>query len=240
MNAPLPSPRLPPRRRSDSPYASDPWNLSNLPRLAGEHASMLRVVEGHIPGVTVPWMYVGMMFSSFCWHVEDHAFYSINYHHWGAPKKWYGVPGVAAGLFEAAFRAALPDQVAIQPDLLFQLVAMLSPRVLQAYGVPVHSATQEAGQFVVTFPNAYHAGFNLGTNCGEAVNFAPADWARFAAAGVARYRLYRRPCVIAQEEMLLKVGAGGGKGGGGTRGPWGQRSGAGCVMEAAEGAWVSC
>lgn len=46
-----------------------------------------------------------------------------------------------------------------QPDLLFQLLSMVSPRVLRQHGVPVYSATQAAGEFVVTFPNAYHGGF---------------------------------------------------------------------------------
>lgn len=60
-------------------YASSPWNLNNLPKLPG---SMLRAVRENIAGVMVPWLYVGMLFSSFCWHVEDHCFYSINYLHW--------------------------------------------------------------------------------------------------------------------------------------------------------------
>ena len=50
--------------------------------------------------VVVPWLYVGMLFSSFCWHVEDHFAHSINYMHWGAPKTWYGVPGTQADAFE--------------------------------------------------------------------------------------------------------------------------------------------
>lgn len=73
-------------------YATHKWNVNNFPRLSGPFASMLQYIDDAIPGVMVPWLYVGMMFSSFCWHVEDHLFYSVNYHHWGDPKRWYSVP----------------------------------------------------------------------------------------------------------------------------------------------------
>ncbi len=66
----------------------------------------------------------------------------MNYHHWGEPKRWYGVPHSALEQFEDAFRAALPRLFERQPDLLFHLVTMLSPRILQEYGVPVHGITQ--------------------------------------------------------------------------------------------------
>lgn len=45
-------------------YALSGWNLNNFPRLPG---SVLSFEGSDISGVLVPWLYVGMCFSSFCW-----------------------------------------------------------------------------------------------------------------------------------------------------------------------------
>ncbi|XP_010255404.1 PREDICTED: lysine-specific demethylase 5B isoform X2 [Nelumbo nucifera] len=186
-------------------YCASPWNLNNLPKLQG---SVLRAVHHNIAGVMVPWLYIGMLFSSFCWHFEDHCFYSMNYLHWGEPKCWYSVPGSEAHSFEQVMKNCLPDLFDAQPDLLFQLVTMLNPSVLQENGVPVYSVLQEPGNFVITFPRSYHGGFNFGLNCAEAVNFAPADWLPHGGFGAELYRSYHKAAVLSHEELLYVVAKG--------------------------------
>jgi len=39
--------------------------------------------------------------------------------------------------------------------------------------------TQEAGEFMITFPYGYHCGFNNGFNCAESTNFASERWIDF-------------------------------------------------------------
>ena len=51
---------------------------------------------------------------------------------------------------------------------------------------------QYAGEFIITFPRAYHAGFNHGYNMAEAVNFAPPDWLEIGRKCVEHYSLMRR------------------------------------------------
>jgi histone demethylase JARID1 len=82
--------------------------------------------------------------------------------HWGETKTWYGVPGRDAEKFEAAIKREAPDLFEAQPDLLFQLVTLMNPQRLIEAGVQVCACNQRAGEFVVTFPKAYHAGFNHG------------------------------------------------------------------------------
>jgi histone demethylase JARID1 len=133
--------------------------LNNIAKSPG---SLLRLIDQDICGMTVPWVYVGMCFSAFCWHSEDHNTYSINYLHRGEAKTWYGVPAAHADRLEDAMRNRMPALFAVQPDLLFHITTMIPPAELVDAGVRVCHCDQQAGEFVVTFPRAYHAGFNQG------------------------------------------------------------------------------
>lgn len=185
-------------------YAKSKWNLNNLPVLEG---SVLGHINADISGMKVPWMYVGMCFATFCWHNEDHWSYSINYLHWGEPKTWYGVPGSSAEAFEETMKKAAPELFQSQPDLLHQLVTIMNPNILVNDGVPVFRTDQHAGEFVVTFPRAYHAGFNQGFNFAEAVNFAPADWLPIGRDCITHYSRLRRFCVFSHDELVCKMAA---------------------------------
>ncbi|KAK4250282.1 PLU-1-like protein-domain-containing protein [Corynascus novoguineensis] len=189
----------------DNPYSTDPWNLNLLPL---HPESLFRHIKSDISGMTVPWVYVGMTFSTFCWHNEDHYSYSANYQHFGATKTWYGIPGDDAEKFENAMREAVPELFETQPDLLFQLVTLLTPEQLQKAGVRVYALDQRAGQFVITFPQAYHAGFNHGFNFNEAVNFAPCDWEPYGLAGVERLQQFRRQPCFSHDELLWTAAEG--------------------------------
>lgn len=192
-------------KNPSNPYAADGWNLNVLP-FASE--SLFRHIKSDISGMTVPWVYVGMIFSTFCWHNEDHYAYSANYQHFGATKTWYGIPGDDAEKFEAAMREAVPELFETQPDLLFQLVTLLTPEQLTKAGVRVYAIDQRAGQMVVTFPQAYHAGFNHGFNFNEAVNFAPPDWEAYGMAGVERLQAFRRQPCFSHDELLWTAAEG--------------------------------
>lgn len=57
-------------------YVTSGWNLNNLPRLPG---SVLSFEECNISGVVVPWLYIGMCFSSFCWVSSTYTYYLFPY-----------------------------------------------------------------------------------------------------------------------------------------------------------------
>uniref|UniRef100_A0A665TC71 [histone H3]-trimethyl-L-lysine(4) demethylase n=1 Tax=Echeneis naucrates TaxID=173247 RepID=A0A665TC71_ECHNA len=187
---------------ADEKYLKCGWNLNNLAMM---NPSVLTHVTADICGMTLPWLYVGMCFSSFCWHIEDHWSYSINYLHWGEPKTWYGAPGFAAEQLEEVMKKLAPELFESQPDLLHQLVTIMNPNTLMAYGVPIYRTNQCAGEFVITFPRAYHSGFNQGFNFAEAVNFCTVDWMPLGRQCVEHYRMLHRYNVFSHDEMVCNM-----------------------------------
>ncbi|XVF11095.1 hypothetical protein REPUB_Repub07fG0239900 [Reevesia pubescens] len=190
------------------PLGTSKWNLKKLSRLPN---SILRLLETAIPGVTDPMLYIGMLFSVFAWHVEDHYLYSINYHHCGASKTWYGIPGRAALEFEKVVKEHVytNDILSVDGedgafDVLLGKTTLFPPNILLEHDVPVYKAVQKPGEFVITFPRAYHAGFSHGFNCGEAVNFAIGDWFPLGAVASLRYAHLNRVPLLPHEELLCK------------------------------------
>ncbi|XP_048429485.1 lysine-specific demethylase JMJ706 isoform X3 [Pyrus x bretschneideri] len=136
---------------------------------------------------------------------------SINYHHCGASKTWYGIPGKAALQFEKVVREHVYTHDIISTDgedgavdVLLGKTTLFPPNILLEHDVPVYKAVQKPGEFVITFPRAYHAGFSHGFNCGEAVNFAIGDWFPLGAIASQRYALLNKMPLLPHEELLCK------------------------------------
>jgi len=47
-------------------------------------------------------------------------------------------------------------------DVLLGKTTLFPPNILLEHGVPVYKAVQKPGEFIITFPRAYHAGFSHG------------------------------------------------------------------------------
>ncbi|CAB9516648.1 specific demethylase 5D [Seminavis robusta] len=193
-----------PKFGTEDYYRETWWNLNNIPCAPD---SVLRHVKVGINGINVPWMYYGALFTTFCWHNEDNYLYSINYHHKGAPKQWYGVPGnmTAADGLEKVFKNFLSMKMRDVPDLLHHITTMFSPRLLQNADVPVYKLLQHEGEYVITFPRAFHGGFSLGPNVGEAVNFATHDWISYGSDANERYRSFARPAVFSHDRLTFTM-----------------------------------
>ncbi|WWC59996.1 uncharacterized protein I303_102559 [Kwoniella dejecticola CBS 10117] len=147
-----------------------PWNVAHLPNLLN------RWDLRHLPGVNTPYLYFGMWGASFAWHVEDMDLFSINYIHFGAPKYWYAVPQLQAEKFERILQGYFPEESRHCDQYLRHKAFAVSPHRLANDGVHVNMLVHNQGEFVITYPRGYHAGFNMGFNCAESVNFALDSW----------------------------------------------------------------
>jgi hypothetical protein len=170
------------------------WNVANLPSLLSR---LLPSSSRGLPGVNTPYLYFGMWRATFAWHVEDMDLFSINYIHFGAGKHWYAIPQGRASALEQTMKGSsissrlwvmlliphqgfFPKDISQCPQFLRHKSFLASPTTLTQALCKPNTLVQHAGEFVITYPRGYHAGFNLGFNCAESVNFALDSWVQLA------------------------------------------------------------
>lgn len=145
------------------------WNVSNLPNL-------LDYLDEKIPGVNNSYLYAGLWKSSFAWHLEDKDLFSINFIHFGAPKQWYSIPQSHEKQFYNFVKDQFPNEFKNCKEFLRHKSIIVSPKLLNENGIPVNKIVHYQNEFIITFPNGYHSGFNYDFNLAESVNFATDDW----------------------------------------------------------------
>ena len=77
---------------------------------------------------------------------------------------------------EALMASCFPKDAAFCNVFTRHKSSFIAPKILENHGVKFYRAIQRANEIIITSPNAYHSGFNLGFNCAEAVNLATPSW----------------------------------------------------------------
>lgn len=149
------------------------WNVASLPNL-------LDLMEEKLPGVNDAYLYAGLWKATFSWHLEDQDLYSINYLHFGAPKQWYSIPQEFHEKFYSLMADIFHEDYKNCSEFLRHKTFLASPQFLERHGIPCNRIVHNQGEFIITYPYGYHAGFNYGYNLAELVNFALDDWFEFA------------------------------------------------------------
>ncbi|KAJ4500376.1 JmjC domain, hydroxylase-domain-containing protein [Lentinula lateritia] len=176
-------------------HETEEWNVAHL---ESELSRLLPSSDRGLPGVNTPYLYWGMWRATFAWHVEDMDLFSINYIHFGAPKFWYAMPQGRAAALEQTMRSYFPKDTSQCPEFLRHKSFLASPTLLARSACRPNTVVQHAGEFIITYPRGYHAGFNLGLNCAESVNFALKSWVELGKVAKA--------CKCVPDSVVIDVG----------------------------------
>uniref|UniRef100_A0A8C7I3Y0 Protein Jumonji n=1 Tax=Oncorhynchus kisutch TaxID=8019 RepID=A0A8C7I3Y0_ONCKI len=153
------------------PFSKHGWNLTVLPNNSG---SILRHL-GAVPGVTIPWLNIGMVFSTSCWSRDQNRLPYIDYLHTGADCIWYSVPAEEKVKLDKVVHTLLQANGTPGLEMLEKNI-MISPEVLCQEGIKVHRTVQQSGQFVVCFPGTFVSKVCCGYSVSETVHFATPQW----------------------------------------------------------------
>uniref|UniRef100_A0A452UT61 Protein Jumonji n=1 Tax=Ursus maritimus TaxID=29073 RepID=A0A452UT61_URSMA len=182
------------------PFSRHGWNLTVLPNNTG---SILRHL-GAVPGVTIPWLNIGMVFSTSCWSRDQNHLPYIDYLHTGADCIWYCIRAEEENKLEDVVHTLL--QANGTPGLqMLESNVMISPEVLCREGIKVHRTVQQSGQFVVCFPGSFVSKVCCGYSVSETVHFATTQWTSmgFETAKEMKRRHIAKP--FSMEKLLYQI-----------------------------------
>jgi hypothetical protein len=166
-------------------------NLSRLDSL------LRRRIHSTIPGVTAPYLYMGMWKATFAWHVEDMDLYSINFLHYGAEKIWYSASAADGKRLERIASEIFPKSANHCGQFLRHKMHLINPSLITQRGLNLTRVVHRAGEYVISFPYAYHCGFNVALNCAESCNFASQNWVP--------YGLKVKACKCFEDSVKIKM-----------------------------------
>ncbi|KAI5807571.1 hypothetical protein DFH27DRAFT_523201 [Peziza echinospora] len=166
------------------------FSLSDL-NLVGFSGNSLFKSRNQVAGIHTPYFYFANPGSTFAMHMEDYSALSINYHHWGAPKRWVVVCPTDSERLENMVVGMLDlkpncDQF-IRHESIF-----IPTKVLARAGIKYTEVEQRPGDMIVTFPWAYHQGWNQGLNVAEAIGYGDKGWEGW----VRSYKICGKRCPV--------------------------------------------
>uniref|UniRef100_A0A671U482 Jumonji and AT-rich interaction domain containing 2b n=1 Tax=Sparus aurata TaxID=8175 RepID=A0A671U482_SPAAU len=182
------------------PFSKHGWNLTVLPNNSG---SILRHL-GAVPGVTIPWLNIGMVFSTSCWSRDQNRLPYIDYLHTGADCIWYSVPAEEKAKLDKVVHTLLQANGTPGLEMLEKNI-MISPEVLCREGIKVYRTVQRCGQFVVCYPGAFVSKVCCGYSVSETVHFATPHWMNlgYQAAKDLKCRRIAKP--FSMEKLLYQI-----------------------------------
>ncbi|XP_036421874.1 protein Jumonji isoform X1 [Colossoma macropomum] len=182
------------------PFSKHGWNLTVLPHNSG---SILRHL-GAVPGVTIPWLNIGMVFSTSCWSRDQNRLPYIDYLHTGADCIWYSIPAEEKTKLDKVVHTLLQANGTPGLEMLEKNI-MISPEVLSREGIKVHRTVQQSGQFVVVFPGTFVSKVCCGYSVSETVHFATPQWMNLAYEAAKDLKCRRIAKPFSMEKLLYQI-----------------------------------
>uniref|UniRef100_A0A3B4UC82 Protein Jumonji n=1 Tax=Seriola dumerili TaxID=41447 RepID=A0A3B4UC82_SERDU len=175
------------------------WNLTVLPNNSG---SILRHL-GAVP-VTIPWLNIGMVFSTSCWSRDQNRLPYIDYLHTGADCI-YSVPAEEKAKLDKVVHTLLQANGTPGLEMLEKNIMQISPEVLCREGIKVYRTVQRSGQFVVCFPGAFVSKVCCGYSVSETVHFATPHWMNLGYQASKDLKCRRIAKPFSMEKLLYQI-----------------------------------